>query len=67
MVYFWVSAFPTQESSFPHKKMLLHRNFFKISIIDQIDGFLNHFRVLNIKIISQINLFLIILKKTIEK
>ena len=30
-------------------------------------GFLNHIRVLNIKIISQINLFLIFLKKTIDK
>jgi hypothetical protein len=30
-------------------------------------GFLNHIRVLNIKIISQINLFLIFLKKTVEK
>jgi hypothetical protein len=30
-------------------------------------GFLNHIRVLNIKIISQLNLFLIFLKKTIDK
>jgi hypothetical protein len=30
-------------------------------------GFLNHIRVLNIKIISQINSFLIFLKKTIDK
>jgi hypothetical protein len=30
-------------------------------------GFLNHILVLNIKIISQINLFLIFLKKTVEK
>jgi hypothetical protein len=30
-------------------------------------GFLKHIRVLNIKIISQINLFLIFLKKTIDK
>jgi hypothetical protein len=30
-------------------------------------GFLNHIRVLNIKEISQINLFLIFLKKTIVK
>jgi hypothetical protein len=30
-------------------------------------GILNHIRVLNIKMISQINLFLIFLKKTIDK
>jgi hypothetical protein len=30
-------------------------------------GFLNHIQVLNIKIISQINLFLIFLEKTIDK
>jgi hypothetical protein len=30
-------------------------------------GFLNHIRVLNTKIISHINLFLIFLKKTIDK
>ena len=29
-------------------------------------GFLSHIRVLNIKIISQINLFLMFLKKTID-
>jgi hypothetical protein len=47
--------------------MLKHTKFFKISIFDLTHGFLNHIRVLNIKIISQINLFLIFLKKTIDK
>jgi hypothetical protein len=47
--------------------MLKHTKFFKISILTWFMGFLNHIRVLNIKKISQINLFLIFLKKTIEK
>ena len=68
-----VSSFPTQESSFftlikSCKKiaMLKHTKCFKISIFDLTQRFLSHIRVLNIKIISQINLFLMFWKKTID-
>jgi hypothetical protein len=47
--------------------MLKHTNIFKISIFDLIHGFLNHILVFNIKIIIEINFFLIFLKKTVKK